>query len=74
MTTVQNENREVVATVIAVIPEFNQAEIGTQDGYRYALTEHTPGIRLCDVRAGQRYRCTVTTRWARVLQAELLED
>ena len=64
--------RTVDATVIALIPEYRQAELRAVDGTRFALTEHTPGIALANVREGQHYRCTVTLRFAKVLHAELL--
>jgi hypothetical protein len=66
------ETREVDTEVVAVLPEFNQAELRSADGFRYALTEQTPGIRLSNVREGQHFRCVVTLRYPRVLRAELL--
>jgi hypothetical protein len=66
--------REVTATVIAVIPDFEQAELQDDAGYRYALTELTPGVRLADVREGQRYQCTVTVDFPRVFRATLIPD
>lgn len=66
------ETREVDTTVVAVIPEYHQAELTTADGFRYALTERTPGVRLSSIREGQHFRCIVTVRYPRVLRAELL--
>jgi hypothetical protein len=66
------ETRRVEARVVAVLPEYHQAELETADGHRYALTEHTPGIRLSEVKKDQQWRCLVTVRLPRVLQAELI--
>jgi hypothetical protein len=62
----------IEATVIALVPEFHLAKIRTQDGHLYSLGEHTPGIVLSQVSEGQRYRCEVTKRLPRVLQATLI--
>ena len=64
--------KDIRAFVIAVIPEFHQAELQTRDGYRYALTDRTVGISLANVRPGQEYECTVTVEAPRVLKARLL--
>lgn len=64
------ETQEVETTVVAVLPEFQQAELRSADGHSYALTERTPGIRLSSLRVGQQFRCTVTTRLPRVVRAE----
>lgn len=66
------ETREVDTRVVAVLPEFKQAELVATDGHRYALTEHTPGIRVGSLREGQQFRCVVTVRSPRVLQAVLV--
>ena len=66
------ETRQVDTTVVAVIHKYHQAELQAADGFRYALTERTPGIHLSALREGQHFRCTVTVRYPRVLRAELL--
>src|SRR5690349_10946947 len=58
--------------VIGVTPSFHQAQVETPDGRAYALTFRTPGISIEAVREGQRYRCLVTRRLAKVLRAELI--
>lgn len=65
------ETREVSATVIAVLPEFRQAQIRSSDGHIYALTDTTP-VRWTAVHEGQRVQCTVTLRLPRVVRAEVL--
>lgn len=68
----EEKTRQVDATVVALVPEYHQAQIRSKDGYLYAITESTPGIRLTALREGQKVRCTVTTRLHRVLRAEVL--
>lgn len=58
--------------VIGIAPSFHQAQVETPDGRAYALTFRTPGISIDAVREGQRYRCLVTRRLAKVLRAELI--
>ena len=58
--------------IIGVTPSFHQAQIETPDGRAFALTFRTPGIAIDAVRQGQRYRCLVTRRLAKVLRAELI--
>lgn len=65
------ETREVSATVVAVLPEFRQAQIRSADGHLYALTDTTP-VRWTAVQEGQRMQCTVTLRLPRVVRAEIL--
>lgn len=67
--------RTILAKVIAVIPEYNQAELVADDGSRYALTAKTAGIATLDtVQAGQWYECVVTIKLPRVIKATPVED
>lgn len=59
------------ATVVAVIPEFRQAQIRSTDGSLFALTDTTP-VRWDRVHEGQQVHCTVTVRLPRVVRAEVL--
>lgn len=63
--------REVNATVVAVLPEFQQAQLRSADGRMYALTDTTP-VRWNAVREGQQVHCTVTLRLPRVVRAEVV--
>jgi hypothetical protein len=75
MTTVASdvgETREVETRVVAILPEYHQAQLRSTDGFLYALTERTPGVRLSSLREGQRIRCTVTLRLPRVLRAQIV--
>lgn len=64
----------VRATVIVVVPEFHQAILRTSNDERQlAITRHTAGVSLSDVREGQVYLLTVTRRFARVLHAKLVD-
>lgn len=66
------ETKTVEVTVKACLPEYNQVEVVTDDGYRYAITSHTNNVDWSILRVGQKLRCTVTTRYARVLHATLI--
>jgi hypothetical protein len=65
----QEPTRQVEAVVFAVILEFNQARVRTDDGSTYALTRRTPGVSLEDLYEGQRLVLTVNSRWPLVLAA-----
>jgi hypothetical protein len=67
----RDETRDVRATVVAVIPEFRQAQIRAADGFLYALTETTP-VRWNAVHEGQQIDCTVTIRLPRVVRAAVV--
>jgi len=68
----EDKTRQVEGTVVAVIPDYHQAKVKDSDGHLYAITEHTAGLRPQTLREGQRVRCIVTLRFARVVSAELL--
>jgi hypothetical protein len=69
-----DDTRDVEARVVAVLPEYRQAELLSDDGHRFALTESTPGVLLSSIVEGQRFRCLVTVYCPRVLRAELVKD
>ncbi|CAN5897485.1 hypothetical protein BH11PSE8_BH11PSE8_12700 [soil metagenome] len=64
--------QEIEATVLALVPAYGQVKVRSRDGHVYALTAHTQGIRLGELREGQRIRCEVTLRLPRVLRASVL--
>lgn len=64
----------VDTTVVALIPEFHQANVRSFDGHLYAITKRTSGINLESLHEGQEVRCTVTRRLPRVLAAELIAE
>lgn len=54
-------SRTIRATVFAVVPEFKQVRLESNDGHRYAITAKTPGIDWKSLREGQCVECIVTT-------------
>lgn len=66
------KTREVRATVVALLPEFQQVQLRSADGHLFALTEHTSGVRWTSLHEGQQVQCTVTLRQPRVLRAQLV--
>ncbi len=72
MQQLQETNRIVIATVIAVIPEFNQAICQDDTGHRYAITQRNIGLQHSDVKKDDRVKLEVTTlAITRVTHAEL---
>ena len=75
---VQGENdvfldeRQVEATVLALVPEYHLVKVRSQDGHQYSLTRHTRGVNLADLHEGQKLLCTVTRRLPRVLTTQIL--
>jgi hypothetical protein len=67
-----DETEEVEAEVILVLQDFKYARAGTADDEQYVFTAHTAGIDFATLRAGQRFRCTVTKDLRRVVRARLL--
>ena len=67
------ETMEVEGNIFALIPQYHQATVVTDDGNEYSIARHTRGVRLNDLRVGQRVRCTVKVRLPRVLTARVLE-
>jgi hypothetical protein len=65
------ETRRVEATVVALIPRYQQVKVRDKAGHVYALTRQTTGVDLSELREGQRVVCTVTRRLPRVLSAAL---
>jgi hypothetical protein len=63
---------EVTAVVTHLLPEFGQVEIETGEGWCYAISRHTQGVRIADLREGQRLVCQVTRHLPRVLHARTL--
>ena len=72
LTQTGDETRQVDATVVAVIPEFEQAKIRDDEGHRFSITAMTSGVDLLSLREGQIVRCTVTLKLPRVLSAEVV--
>jgi hypothetical protein len=66
-----DQTREVDAVVFALVPEYHQVKVRDPEGRVYALTPKTEGVRLADLREGQRVVCTVTRRLPRVLRATI---
>lgn len=66
------QTREIRATVVALLPEFQQVQLRSADGHMFALTEHTRGVKLEALREGQQVECTVTLRLPRVLRAQVV--
>lgn len=64
--------RDVLATVIAVIPEIMQAKVMTKNGFRYSITRRTPGVDVAKLCEGQQLMCTVTMRLPRLLYARMV--
>lgn len=62
----------VEGIVVAVIPEYHQAQVLTAEGNLLAITRHTAGLRYGDLREGQLVGCEVTRRLPRVLRAWLM--
>lgn len=66
------QTRQVLLTIYALIPEFRQARARDAAGYQYAITSRTEGIELESLREGQSLICTVTIKWPRVLRASIV--
>lgn len=69
---VKPELREIEATVLALIPQYQQAKVETKDGHQYAITRHTKGVQLENLHKGQHLVCTVTVKLPRVVAARVL--
>lgn len=67
------QTRQVLVTINAVIPEFSQARARDAAGHEYAITRKTEGVELESLREGQSLICTVTIKWPRVLRARLVQ-
>lgn len=68
------EAYEVDVTVrVSLFPEVRQVRMCTDDGFEYAITPATPGVEVESLRQGQRLRCLVTPRLARVLRVQVFE-
>jgi hypothetical protein len=55
------ESCTVKTRVVAVLPEFRQVRVETNDGLQFAITENTPGVDWRLLQEGQFVDCTVTT-------------
>jgi len=64
---------EIEVAVFALIPEYHQVKVRALDGRQYAITRHTAGVNLDQLREGQRLLCNVTKNLPRVLSAQILE-
>lgn len=62
----------VEGKVVEVLLGMGLAHLRASDGSVYGLRPKTPGVEWRELRAGQRFRCQVTMKFNRVLQAELL--
>lgn len=69
---VTSNERQVEATVLALVPEYHLVKVRAQDGHQYSLTQHTRGVNLTDLHEGQKLLCTVTRRIPQVLTARIL--
>jgi hypothetical protein len=63
---------EVTAIVTHLLLQYGQVEVQTGDGGCYAISRHTQGVQLDDLREGQRLVCKVTRQLPRVLHARPL--
>lgn len=61
--------RAIDVTVCAVLPEFHQARAQAADGFQYAITWATIGVKVTELEEGQHLVCIVTQHPARVLRA-----
>jgi hypothetical protein len=61
----------VNATVVAVLLEFGQSVVRTDDGYQLTITGRSSGLPWDTLHEGQRVVCVVEGRLARVLKVEL---
>jgi hypothetical protein len=68
-----DDEREVDAKVVALVPAFKIAKIRSADGHLYSINENTPGVKLSDLEEGRFLHVRVTKRLARVLHAKLLK-
>lgn len=73
---VEDSTVEVVATVTAVVSEYELVRAETDDGLlSLSIGEHTPGVAWRTLTPGQRLRCVVRCGPAtRVLRAEVLRN
>lgn len=51
--------KTVQVTVIAVLPDFEQAAVQAEEGFMWAITTQTPGYTWRDVTEGDRLECVV---------------
>jgi hypothetical protein len=68
----EEADRKVVATVHALIPEFELVLLRAADGCQYALTPYTAGVSLESLREGQVVACVVSLPPYRVLSARVI--
>lgn len=61
----------VAATVVAVITEYRQTVVRTDDGRQLVITGRCGGLPWHTLREGQRIICVVSGRLSRVHSAEL---
>lgn len=64
--------RELVAKVVAVLPEFHQARLRDDSGFEYSITDMTAGVSPGDLHEGQVLRCVVTVELPRVISASVI--
>lgn len=71
--TLDNRVHTVEAVVTVLVPEFEQVELESADGFAFAITEHTEGIDWRTLRKGQRLSCRVRgVLTPKVLSASIL--
>ena len=71
----EDGTRIIETTVFAVLSDFQQVRVRTEDGHQYAITAKTPGVDWQTLREGQRMMCTMTTSLLpMVLHARTLVD
>ena len=63
---------KIRAQLFAVILDFNQVRLRGADGHQYAVTRHTEGVTLSDLREGQMVDLVVTRHLHRVLSAQVV--
>ena len=62
----------VEGEVFEVLDGFGLAHVRSSDGFIYGLNRQTPGVPFGMLHVGQRVRIDVTTKFARVLHAQLI--
>lgn len=60
--------------MLEVLAGYGLAHVRAADGSTYGLNQSTPGIRLAELREGQRIRVEVTPKYGRVVHAVLLGE
>lgn len=59
--------------VVEVLGGFGLAHLRTTNGALFGINRETPGVDFAAIRVGQRFRIVASTRFNRVVRAEVLE-